>query len=332
MTLCDDEKIEETPVEQEAVEAPVNIPIHTRFWLSMKIGVVGKLLPVWAVSLVLSLFVVFMLESLLAVPVEPQIELWSAEFYIIGFISFLSMYLNSALGMGYGVTIIPIMILFMGFDAIAIVPALLVSQFLAEIAAGVSHQSAGNVDLSAKSIHLKVAMVLAGCAIIGAPLAVKLIISITNHQATLAIGLIVLLTGLSIFITMGRRFRFSWRKIVLLGLVASFLKGFSGGGYGPIVTGGQILCGIGGKQAVGVKSIAEGFTCLVAVMGFLATGRVHDLTVAYPLTLGAICSVPISAYTVRKLGTKKVTTTIAGVTIVLGSWLIIKTLHDMGIF
>jgi len=50
----------------------------------------------------------------------------------------------------------------------------------------------------------------------------------------------VLLIEIFILITINRNYRFSWKKITVLGLIASFNKGISGGGYGPVVTGGQL--------------------------------------------------------------------------------------------
>lgn len=308
---------------------PSDVPLHTRFWLSLKMGVVGKLLPVWALSLLFSLVVIYVFEGLLADPDTPKIHWWSGRFFLISGISFISMYLNNALGMGYGVTLIPILI-FLGFDNIAIMPAVLIPQFLAEISAGISHQSAGNVNLSKTSPHLKVAMVLAACGVLGAPLGAKLHLNLNQINpaySLLTIGGLIAMGGLIIFMTMGRRFGFSWRKIVGLGVLASLVKGYSGAGYGPIVTGGQVLIGVGGKAAIGVKSIAEGVVCLIGAMAYLVSGAVHDLSLAYPLVLGAICSVPFSAYTVRRLGTKKVTTLIAVIAVILGIALVIKALN-----
>lgn len=312
--------VEPDPEPIDAFPTPPGVPIHVRFLLSLKMGVVRKLLPVWALSLVISLFIIWSLEGLLADPGVPGISLWSPQFFIITGISFVSMYLNNALGMGYGVTLIPILIL-LNFDTLTVLPTVLVTQFLAEIAGGLSHQSAGNIDLSKNSPHLKVAMVLAGCGVVGTMIAVRIALklhTLNTDILTAVIGGVIAMTGIVVFATMGRRFRFSWRKIVLLGFIASFIKGLTGAGYGPIVTGGQVLCGVGGKQAVGVKSIAEGLTCLFAAMAYLASGQVHDLTIGYPLVIGAICSVPFSAYTVRKLGTRRMTTMIGTITIILG--------------
>ena len=335
MTECDPDLIEQLAEEPErpVYDGPPP-PLHIRFWLSLKMGVVGKLLPIWIISLVLSFVAIWTIEWLLPPPATTPCGWGPWRFLIIAVISFVSMYLNTALGMGYGVTIIPVLLL-LGIRSVKIIPAVLAVQFLAEIAAGISHQSAGNINLSQQSPHMKVAMVLAGTGIIGGLIAVKAFVSVNSYSETwgiLAIGMLVLMVGIVILTTMGRRFRFSWRKIIVLGLIASFIKGFSGGGYGPIVTGGQVLCGVGGKAAIGVKSIAEGLVCLVVVMGFLIGGQVHDLKIAYPLALGAVCSTPFSAYTVRQLGTKKVTILIAIVTIILGAILIVKQMRGLGYF
>ena len=313
---------------RDGEQAPLGVPIHIRFWLSLRRGVLRRLIPVWAMSLILSLFAVYMLDTLLAHHADPIVKLWSPLFFSTALISLVCMYVDSTLGMGYGTTLTPILLL-VGYDPLAVVPALLVSQWLAGIAAGVSHQTAGNIDLSAKSPHLKVAMVLAACGMVGALLAVRVAVSIDQNHLTLLIGGLVLIIGVVILATRGRRFRFSWRKIVVLGLVASFNKGLSAGGYGPIVTGGQILSGVGGRQAIGITALSEGLTCLVGTMAFLASGQVHDLSVAFPLVLGAVCSVPVSAYTVRRMAIRWLTSLIATITIVLGAVTLIKAIRDL---
>ena len=318
--------LESTVEDQPAViDPPIRIPLHVRFWLSLKMGVVGRLLPVWAIGLALSLFVVYMLQNLIP-PATAETDGGLVLFIATAFVSLLFMYVDSTLGMGYGTTLTPILII-MGYDPVKVVPALLVCQWLAGIVAGISHQSAGNIYLSSDSIHLRVAMVLAACGVVGALIAVRVFISIDSNFQTMLIGSLVLIVGVIIYLTRGRRFHFSWRKIIVLGLIASFNKGLSAGGYGPIVTGGQILSGVGGRQAIGITALSEGLTCLVAVMAFLASGAVHDLSVAYPLVVGAICSVPLSAYTVRKLTIRKLTTLIASITIILGLATIIKAAH-----
>jgi hypothetical protein len=69
----------------------------------------------------------------------------------------------------------------------------------------------------------------------------------------------------------------------------------SGGGYGPLVVGGQVLSGCEAKSAVGCTSLAESFVCLVALIGFGLTGVFPTWTLAVPIVLGATISAPCAA-------------------------------------
>ena len=66
---------------------------------------------------------------------------------------------------------------------------------------------------------------------------------------------------------------------------------------------------------------------LAAPARLSASGEVHDFSMAYPLLIGALGSVPLSAYTVRQLPVHKLTVLIATITIVLGAVTIIKAIQ-----
>jgi len=101
----------------------------------------------------------------------------------------------------------------------------------------------------------------------------------------------------------------------------------SGGGYGPIVTGGQILSGIKGKSAIGITSLAEGLTCLVGVITYILVSKnLVDWRLAPWIVAGAVFSVPLSAKSVKIISTRKLKLAIAILTIILGTVTIIKTL------
>ena len=94
----------------------------------------------------------------------------------------------------------------------------------------------------------------------------------------------------------------------------------SGGGYGPVVTGGQILSGVEGKSAVGITSLAEGLTCLVGVIAYiLISTNPVDWKLAPWITTGAVLSVPLSAKSVKIISTKKLKLAIAVLTVILGA-------------
>ncbi len=237
-----------------------------------------------------------------------------ATIIILGFLCEL---MDSTLGMGYGTTLTPVLLLF-GFSPLAIVPSILLSELLTGLTAGVAHHKVGNVNFKKGSIHLKVATVLVACSVLGATAAVFIAINIPSFYLKLYIGIIVLLMGIIILLTINKKYNFSWKKITGLGLIAAFNKGMSGGGYGPVVTGGQILSGIKGNHAVGITSFAEGMTCVVGVIIYLVAPNSIDWSLAPSLIIGAMISVPFSAVIVKKLPTKILTLSIAAITIILG--------------
>ena len=70
--------------------------------------------------------------------------------------------------------------------------------------------------------------------------------------------------------------RFSWRKIMGISFLAALNKGISGGGYGPLVMGGQILSGVNAKNAVGITAFAEAVTCFIGFILYLVMGKRID--------------------------------------------------------
>ncbi|KYK31576.1 MAG: hypothetical protein AYK22_02390 [Thermoplasmatales archaeon SG8-52-3] len=256
-----------------------------------------------------------------------SIELFGLEIFIfVILLAFFSELLDSTLGMGYGTTLTPILMLF-GFGALAIVPCVLLSELITGISAGMVHHKIGNVSFKRGSVHLKIAIVLATCSIIGATLAVFIAISLPKFWLNLYIGLMVLMMGIIILLALNKNFRFSWKKIVGLGSIAAFNKGMSGGGYGPVVTGGQILSGVNGNNAVGITSLAEGLTCIVGVIVYIISPEIINWSLAPSLIIGALLSVPFSAFIVKNIPTKALKVAIGTLTIILGVITLIKVIN-----
>ena len=270
---------------------------------------------------------------------------------IIVIVAFLAEYVDSTLGMGYGTILTPLLLLF-GFNPLQVVPSILLSELITGLLAGFTHHKAGNVNFKPKStnikyiikrlkelgyaetfrrgvpIHLKIALVLAACSILGTIAAVFIAVSISKFWLKLYIGILVTVIGVVILFTLNKNYKFSWKKILGLGFIASFNKGISGGGYSPVVTGGQLLSGVKGRNAVGITSLAEGLTCAVGVVAYLLTKSIIDWRLAPYLIIGAVLSVPLSALTVKKMNTKKLTVIIGITTLFLGLFTIIQTITN----
>ena len=253
-----------------------------------------------------------------------SIEVFGAEIFLfIALLAFFSELTDSTLGMGYGTTLTPVLMAF-GFPALAIVPCVLLSELFSGITAGIAHHKVGNVCFKRGSSHLKIAIVLALCSIIGSSVAVFIAINIPKIWLNAYIGLMVLFMGLVILINRNKNFKFSWKKIVGLGSIAAFNKGMSGGGYGPIVTGGQILSGVNGNNAVGITSLAEGLTCIVGVLVFIFTPESINWNLAPSLIIGSMLSVPFSTFIVKKMPSKNLEISIGSLTLILGLYTIMR--------
>ena len=269
---------------------------------------------------------------------------------VIVILTFLCEYMDSTLGMGYGTTFTPLLLL-LKFKPMQIVPAVLLSQLFCGLLGGFFHHREGNVNLKPTTadifkitnmlrplgyienfkktvpLHLKVALLLAVCSIVGTIAAVFVAVNIPQLWLKLYIGFLVLSMGIVMLICFNKEFKFSWKRITFLGVIASFNKGMSGGGYGPVVTGGQILSGVEGKSAVGITSLAEGLTCLVGVIAYILVSKAAiDWRLAPWIVAGAAFSVPLSAKTVKLVSTRKLKSAIAVLTIILGIVTITKTL------
>jgi len=168
--------------------------------------------------------------------------------------------------------------------------------------------------------------VLTGLSLVGVLLGVGIAVSIPPWALKVYIGVLVLLIGLTILRNRGREMTFSWRRMTGLGLLASFSKGISGGGYGPLVTGGQILSGIEGPNAVGIASIAEGITSAAGVAAYLCSGAAMPRRLAPSLVLGAMLSVPVSAYLVSRLPSKRLALIIGGMSTGLGAYTLVRAI------
>lgn len=244
----------------------------------------------------------------------------SALGFIIGIIviSLFCEYLDSTLGMGYGTIMTPLL-LFAGYEPVAIVPSILLSELLTGITASVGHQLSGNVNMRPGTKGFKIAMILGVCSLVGTTVGSALALRLPKDVMVLIIGSIITLMGLAVIIQQFRRsLRFSWTKVTIIGIIASFNKGISGGGYGPLVTGGQVVAGVDAKSAIAISSFAESLTCLVGVIIFIAGGAAIDWHLMIGIGIGSLLSVPLSVLTVKRMQARMMTTIIGTCTMLMG--------------
>jgi len=240
------------------------------------------------------------------------------------FISAFCEYIDSSLGMGYGTTLTPLMLSF-GVLRSDIVPAVLLSELLTGIFSSLAHHREGNIDLFKNKYIRKSLLYLALPSVLGVAAAIFLgdaVKSFGQHYANLYIG--VMITSIGIYLVYINLYKKSKKEgisksgLVSLGIVAAFNKGISGGGYGPLMTGGQVTAGVKEKEAIITTSLCEYFTCTIGLVIFFALGGSLNLFYAIPLCIGSMLTIVPAAKTVKILPNNVLKQAIGWVTLFLG--------------
>lgn len=268
---------------------------------------------------------------------------------IIFALAFFAELTDSTLGMGYGTALTPILLV-LGFSPLEVVPAILVSEFITGILAGLAHQSVGNISFVTVSgsqetslqfrpiknlfnwfqqlnRDMKILILFSSCGVLGSLVAVFIAVKIPASFVKIYIALLILSIGFMLIMTQNKQYNFSWKRLGFIGFLASFNKGISGGGYGPLVTGGQILSGISEKNAIAITSFTEGITCFVGLIVYAALKENPFQSSLLPILICAgTLSVPFSALFVKKMNAPKLRRIIGWITLALGIFSLLKIL------
>lgn len=226
-------------------------------------------------------------------------------------------FLDSALGMGYGTVLGPLL-LAAGYRLPEVVPALLLSQVTAGLVGARFHHANGNASFARDSFHLRVAAVLVAAGLAGGLLGPWLAQQVEEELVRTYMAMMIV--GLGLWLLVGRTPRdFSWARLVALGALASVNKGLTGGGYGPLIAAGQIVAGLDPKASVAITNLAEAIVSLGAVASYawwFSASWMWDLVLA--VTCGAVLAVPLGARAVRLAGAGRLRGWVATATVSLG--------------
>ncbi|MEM4729491.1 MAG: sulfite exporter TauE/SafE family protein [Thermoplasmata archaeon] len=244
---------------------------------------------------------------------------------MIFFFAFIYELVDSSLGQGYGTLGTPTFVL-LGFNPKVVVPAILLSQATGGLVGAYFHNRFRNVDFNgwgtgdAKKVYFIVA-----CGITGVIMASAIGIRLSGTVLSYYIGIVVLVMGA--LILSGVTIRFTWLRMGVIGGISAFNKGISGGGYGPVVAGGQTIIGVDAKAAVGVTDLAETPICLAgfAVWKFLGGTPVVEVTL--PMCVGASLAPVIGAYITFKTPPRLFKRVLGVVLLILGALCLFKILN-----
>ena len=238
-------------------------------------------------------------------------------------------YMDAAIGMGYGTALSPILLL-MDVDPVYAIPAVVFGQICGGLSGSLSHHRLGNVNLNfgrnGWSLDARVAGLLILCGVVGALVAVTTAISVSPFVVKMYVGAMVLVIGIWVILTRNREGSLSWKGLTAIGLVSSFNKGISGGGYGPLVTSGQVINGRRIKNAIGSTTFAEAFVCMVAFVAYVVVGRGISWQLCAATSAGAVIGAPLAAYTVRAVSSSGLKLAVGVATVCLGIMAIVRIL------
>ncbi len=238
-------------------------------------------------------------------------------------LSFLSGYVDSSLGMGYGVTLTPILLI-LGYHPLDVVPAVLASQIGNNLIASVAHHTIGNVDLKPGGRAFWITVAIGVSSTVGTVGAALLALRLPENVLEAWIGILVFSIGVITLASYGKHLKFTWGKIISFGVFAGFNKGTTGGGYGPVITGGQLLCGVTAANAVAITQLAETFACVCGALTFFWGSNAFSWRLAPFMAVGALAAVPFSALTVRVLKPLQLKISVGVLTSALGTLLLLR--------
>lgn len=269
---------------------------------------------------------------------------------LIVILAFVMEAVDSGLGMGYGTVLSPLLIIF-GYSPNLAVPAILFSQALGGFTASILHHKYGNADFMPKlkimrklkeergavsffdgckmcfSRDAKISILITAfgiaATIIGANMAVK----IPKYMLKIYIGVLVVVMGSLLLLK--REFNFSWRKIFCLGIVSAFNKGVSGGGFGPLMTGGQVMSGNNPKGSIGSTTLAEAPICVAGFLTYIFTKGMASYNLLIILSIGAIFGGVFGPAITSRINLKKLKYIMGVMILIEGVWVLVRVFTDM---
>lgn len=273
-------------------------------------------------------------------------EVTLGMFLFLFALAFVMELIDSSLGMGYGTVLSPILII-MGFNPLVAIPALLLSQAFGGLTASIFHHKYDNANFSKKSKDLKIVGLISLCGIFATVLSAIIALNLPKMYIKTYIGVLVLVMG--VILLANKKFRFSWKRMFAIGIISAFNKGLSGGGFGPVVTSGQIIAGQENKNAIGSTTLAEAPICIIGFFTYaigntiknfegsvlnmnvgdffhaLFSRNIFQWELVMALLLGSVMVAPFGAFVTKLIKDKKLTFILGILVTGLGIWTLVKT-------
>jgi uncharacterized membrane protein YfcA len=251
--------------------------------------------------------------------------------------------LDSSLGMLYGTILSPVLII-AGYDPLVVVPSILLTQAVGGfVAAGMHHRLRNaNFRVDNKALKrgdgsgvirslkratprdVKVVLVVSVLGVLASVFAATVATNVPKAALTTYIGALVLVMG--VILIARSKFTFSWRKILAIGAISAFNKGLSGGGFGPLLTAGQMISGRESRSAVGATTLSEAPICIAGFLAYLLENGMRTWNIVIFLGIGAIAGALIGPFITAKFRSEKRVKAGLGLLVAaLGIWTLVNT-------
>lgn len=234
---------------------------------------------------------------------------------VIIILAFIFETLDSAAGMGFGTGMSPLL-LSMGYISLQVVPALLISEAITGIMDAVFDHEFKNVQFSFRPLNdtTKVTLYIAmfGCfATFTSVFISHYAIVFPEDVIKIYVAVLVVFMGILGLLRLKlknlKSYKYKPKMLFAFSALAGFNKGIGGGGYGPVVTLGEIFSGIYEKSATAIVSFAEGLVSITGIIVFFGISFVGvkvDLFLLPSIFTGGFFAAILAPYIVRVLPNK----------------------------
>jgi len=249
-------------------------------------------------------------------------EIWLIVFAVL--CSFAFEFIDTSLGGGYGTILTPVF-LAINLDIFYIVPSILLSEIFTGIFGALSHHWFGNTDFNEPNrTNYKVLAMIGISGVIASFFTVFLALQLNKTIIKTYIGILVLVVG--ILMLRAKRYEFSWKKLGAIGLISSFNKAMSGGGFGPLVTAGQVVSGRDVKSSIATALACEVPVCIAGLFGYILLNGWFNPILSILLIIGSVPATFVGALATKKIGNEKTLRRVVGTFVVfLGIFALLKT-------
>ena len=236
------------------------------------------------------------------------------SFYLV-VLAMVMEFIDSSLGMMYGTVLSPLLIL-IGYDVKNVVPAILISQAAGGFVASYKHHQLKNANFQKGTTDYYVTTTIIWFGVFACVIGVFISVSISPKILNTYIAVLVIVIALMIL--SGKTLIMTAKKIYVLGFISAFNKALSGGGFGPLVAGGQLVFkDRSEKGAIGSTDFAEAPICLLSFCLWFLINRMPPLTLMIPVCLGSMVGGFFGPMALSKIGSKEILKKSLGVLVLI---------------